>query len=131
MKIQYSETQEIEADNLQELFTSVGWGPAKEPERLQRAIKNSDKVYTAWDNKKLVGLINAISDGELTVFFHNLLVSPDYQRQGIGNELVEKMLKHYVKYEIKIINALEPAINFYKKRGFKINEMVTPMIRGD
>ena len=62
----YLETRDFTKVQLQELFKSVGWLSANYPERLFKAMNNCETVFTAWDNDKLVGLINAIDDGELT-----------------------------------------------------------------
>lgn len=36
-----------------------------------------------WDNEKLVSLVNAIDDSELTAYVHCLCVNPAYHGQGI------------------------------------------------
>jgi hypothetical protein len=48
------------------------------PDKLKKAIKNSDKVYSAWDKDKLIGLINSLSYGVMTAYFHYLLVRAEY-----------------------------------------------------
>ena len=50
---------------------------------------------TAWDEALLVGLGSAISDGHLVVYFPHLLVRPEYQRSGIGTELMARMMNRY------------------------------------
>ncbi len=61
--------------------------------QIKKAIKNYHTVYSAGDNEKLVGLINSLSDGVMTVF-HYLLVQPEYQGMGIGRELIKLMLQN-------------------------------------
>lgn len=84
MEITYRDTKNYIAKDLQDLFQPVGWLSANYPERLKKAIDNSETVFTAWDDGKLVGLINAIDDSELTAYVHYLCVDPAYQGQGIG-----------------------------------------------
>ena len=127
MKITYKTTKIFKKADLENLFLSVEWSSGKYPDKLVRAMKNSDSVISAWDGKKLIGLINALSDGIMTAYFHYLLVHPDYQSKGIGKNLVEKILKKYKPYARKVVIAYNREIEFYKKCGFKTGEKASPM----
>jgi hypothetical protein len=81
--IEYRETKAFSAIELEALFLSVGWISGNYPLRLEKAINNSDTVISAWDGNQLVGLINALDDGELTAYAHYLLVNPKFSLQLI------------------------------------------------
>ncbi len=84
-----------------------------------KALENCETVFTAWDNEKLVGLINAIDDGELTAYVHYLCVHPDYQGAGIGKELLERVKRKYRDYLYLILIAENKSlVDFYEKNGF-------------
>ncbi len=118
--IKYLETRDFNEEQLQELFKSVNWLSANYPKRLVKAMKNCETVFTAWDNDKLVGLINAIDDGELTAYVHYLLVNPKYQGQGIASELLKMVKEKYKNYlYIILIAENKPLIQFYNKNGFE------------
>ncbi len=127
MRIEYRETKEFDKSQLQELFLSVGWSSGNYPEQLQIAMRNSDKVFSAWDGDKLVGLVNALSDSILTVYFHYLLVRPEYQSKGIGRQLMLSILEEYKEYARKVLIAYDKEVAFYKRCGFEIGEGKTPM----
>lgn len=127
INIKYSNTKEFDKKQLQDLFLSVQWSSGNYPDQLQIAIKNSDKVNSAWDGDKLVGLINALSDGIMTAYFHYLLVHPEYQSKGIGNQLVSLMLVEYKDYARKVLIAYDKEIGFYQRCGFEIGTGKTPM----
>ncbi len=127
MRIVYKETKEFDKSQLQELFLSVGWSSGNYPEQLQIAMRNSDKVFSAWDGDKLVGLINALSDGIMTVYFHYLLVRPEYQSKGIGRQLILSILEKYKEYARKVLIAYDKEVAFYKRCGFETGEGKTPM----
>jgi GNAT superfamily N-acetyltransferase len=122
MEIKYKKIKDFQEKELQDLFLSVEWDSGNYPEKLKMAIKNSHRVYSAFDNGKLVGLINALSDGVMTVYFHYLLVRPEYQGQGIGKKLVELMLDEYGDFARKAVIAYDTEIEFYKKCGFEVGE---------
>lgn len=127
MAIKYKTTKIFNKQELENLFLSVEWSSGKYPEKLVRAMKNSDSVVSAWDGDKLVGLINALSDGIMTVYFHYLLVDPAYQSKGIGKALVEKILVKYRDYARKVVIAYKKEIGFYTKCGFTVGDKASPM----
>lgn len=68
MEIEYKQTKDFTADELQKLFLSVHWESGNYPEKLVRAMHNSTRVISAWDGDKLVGLVRALDDGETVAF---------------------------------------------------------------
>ena len=119
MAITYSETQEFEPDALQDLFLAVEWEVGNYPDRLVVALANSDTVYSAWDADRLIGLINALDDGVLTAYVHFLLVHPDYQSQGIGKELMRRMIAQYQDVLRMVLTADDSEAEFYQKMGLR------------
>lgn len=127
MKIKYLATKSIDRSQLQELFLSVEWSSGNYPDKLQTALRNADRVVSAWDGPKLVGLMNSLSDGEMTAYFQYLLVRPEYQSQGIGKTLVTTMLDAYKDCARKVLIAYDKEIEFYQKCGFSIGGGKTAM----
>lgn len=127
MPITYKDIHEFDEKVLQELFLSVGWSSAHFPDKLVVAMKNFKTVYTAWDNDKLIGLICAMDDGIMTAYIHYLLVNPEYQNQGIGKQLVDKMKIKYKDYLRIVIVAYNDEVGFYETCGFKKADDASPM----
>jgi ribosomal protein S18 acetylase RimI-like enzyme len=127
MGITYSTTREFELEQLQRLFLSVGWSSGQYPQELCVAMRNSHHVVSAWDGETLVGLINALSDGAMTAYFHYLLVHPEYQGRGVGRELVRAMLEAYQHCARKVLVAYDREVGFYEKCGFVRGDGATPM----
>lgn len=106
------------------LYTSVGWtNYTDNPEMLRNAYINSLKIYGAYVDGKLVGIIRAVGDGFSVIFIQDLLVHPDFQRNGIGTLLLKRMLKEYENvYQMHLITEdSEKTISFYKSLGFTDN----------
>lgn len=126
--IDYKNCKEFKAEQLKELFQSAGWVSADYPNKLVKALENSNTVISAWDKEKLVGLINVIDDGALTAYAHYLLVDPDYQGKGIGTELVERIKLRYKDYlYLLLIAENKGLVEFYKQRGFQVENGAVPM----
>ena len=120
MDIRYRDDNCYTQGQVQELFESVNWLSANYPERLMKALYNCETVFTAWDDEKLVGLVNAIDDGELTAYVHYLCVNPEYQNMGIGQKLLAQIKDKYKDYLYIIIIAENDSLtSYYKNNKFE------------
>ena len=127
MGITYKYIKDFAEEDLKSLFLSVEWSSGHYPDRLVIAMRNSGSVITAWDDDKLVGLINALDDGIMTAYVHYLLIHPDYQGEGVGKELVRLIGEEYKDYLRIVLIAYDKEVGFYKHCGFEVGEEKTPM----
>ena len=83
---------DVTPDQLHGFF--VAWPNPLSLETHLEILRNSYRVVLAVDkeNNRVVGFVNAISDGVLSAYVPLLEVLPEYQKQGIGRELVRRML---------------------------------------
>lgn len=120
MSITYTDARNYTSKDLQDLFRSVGWLSGNYPERLKKALDNSETIFAAWDGEKLVGLVNAIDDSELTAYVHYLCVNPEYQGRGIGKYLLQRIKEKYKDYlYIILIAENEELTKYYSQNGFE------------
>ena len=116
--------KEYEAYNEQEilpLYESVGWtNYTQKPYMLKEAYLHSLKVYAAYVDNKLVGIIRVVGDGASVVFVQDLLVYPQYHRHGIGTALLKRIMEEYKGvYQLHLLTEnTEKTIAFYKSLGF-------------
>ncbi|HEU0168215.1 MAG TPA: GNAT family N-acetyltransferase [Chloroflexota bacterium] len=89
--IAYSESAEgITAGMLQGFF--AGWPSPPSPETHLRVLRGSQAVVIALDGARVVGFVSAIGDGVLSASISLLEVRAEYRRQGIGSELIRRVL---------------------------------------
>lgn len=119
--------QQLSSKELEELFLSVEWSSGHYPDKLEIAMKNYPTVYTAWDGDKLVGLLSAMDDGVMTAYIHYLLVRPDYQGKGVGEQLLERTKEKYRDYLRIVLVAYDNVCGFYERCGFSKGKDETPM----
>lgn len=130
MEIEYKQTKDFTADELQKLFLSVHWESGNYPEKLVRAMHNSTRVISAWDGDKLVRLVRALDDGETVAFLHDLLVDPAYQGQYIGDERMKRIMSFYQKLlYVKVMPSDPKTIQFYERYGFQQYDNYSAMVR--
>jgi GNAT superfamily N-acetyltransferase len=119
MTIEIKETQDVKQEDILSIYQANHWSSAENPDALYKALLNSHSFITAWDNKRLVGLGNALSDGHLVVYYPHLIVHPDYHGQGVGKLIVERFQEKYGSLHQQILVADGKATGFYEKCGFE------------
>lgn len=125
--IQYSDTRDLPLEDVLALYRANHWSAAEKPELLHKALLSSHSVLTAWDGDKLVGLVNAISDGHLVVYYPHFLILQEYRGRGIAEQLANRMLARYEGFHQHVMLADARAINFYRQLGFKRAGRTEPM----
>lgn len=72
----------------------AGWPRRPSPGQHLAVLRGSYRSVVAMDDApdRVVGFVNMISDGVLTAFVPWLEVLPGYQGQGIGSELMRRIL---------------------------------------
>lgn len=117
--IEIKETKDVKQEDIIAIYKANHWSSAEKPDQLFKALINSHSFITAWHNEKLVGLGNALSDGFLVVYYPHLIIHPDYQGQGIGKRILNRLQEKYGDFHQQILVADGKAIDFYEKCGFE------------
>jgi GNAT superfamily N-acetyltransferase len=125
--IRYTEKRDLPLKGVLALYRANQWSAAEKPEQLHSALLASHSVVTAWDDARLVGLGNTLSDGHLVVYYSHLLVLPEYQGRGIGTRLMQLLMARYQGFHQHILVADGKALDFYRKRGFARAGKTEPM----
>ena len=112
----YNETEVLN------LYSSVGWTAYTDhPHSLKRGFENSLLILGAYTDNRLVGILRAVGDGETVVFIQDILVNPQYQRQGIGTALIKQTMSRYrhVRQLQLCTDLTEKTKAFYRSCGFR------------
>ena len=78
------------------LCESVGWTNYMNFEVVETSLKNSIHCITVKDNEQIVGMGRIVGDGAIYFYIQDIVVHPDYQKNGIGNEIMT-LLVEYLK----------------------------------
>lgn len=99
----------------------VGWPNRPSPETHLQLLRSSSHVVLAVDDAagRVVGFVTAISDSVLSAYIPLLEVVPEYQKQGIGSELVRRMLAQLSSlYMVDLV--CDPDLQpFYERLGMR------------
>ncbi|PAD31735.1 MULTISPECIES: GNAT family N-acetyltransferase [Paenibacillus] len=121
MRISYrSNLDGIGVEQLSEHFFD-GWPNPPSKATFLRLLEQSYATELAVDDEtgKVIGFIQAISDGVLSAYIPLLEVVPEFQGKGIGTTLTERMLKRLQGlYMIDLLCDTETQ-PFYQKQGMR------------
>jgi GNAT superfamily N-acetyltransferase len=115
--VRYTEhVDDVDEDMLEGFF--VGWPRRPSTAQHLAVLRGSFRVVMAIDEEAgtVVGFVNMISDGVLTAFIPWLEVLPEFQRQGIGTELMRRVLDCEQMYSIDLV-CDEPLLPYYARLG--------------
>lgn len=99
----------------------VGWPNSPSPQTHLEILRSSAAVMLAVDDEteQVVGFVTALSDGVLSAYLPLLEVLPQVQGQGIGRELVRRILeKLQGLYAVDLV-CDDDLVPFYERFGFK------------
>lgn len=122
MNLTYENT--INYKDYNRLRDEVKWG-ALSDEQAQIGLKNSAYIISCKDGDKVIAAARLIWDGGYVAYICDVMVSPEYQKKGIGKYMITNILdywKNQLKDGWKIMITLVAAKEkeeFYRKFGFE------------
>lgn len=119
MKIDYRLNHNLNIEQLARLYKSNNWSAYTDNlSTLKRSVDHSLFTVSAFDGHNLVGLIRVVGDGYSIIYIQDLLVHTEYQNQGIGKTLVERVLRRYSTVRQVVLLTDKGQENYYEKLGF-------------
>lgn len=92
--------------------------PVDDLDRLTKMVENANLIYTARENGLLIGIARSVSDFAFCTYLSDLAVDENYQKKGIGKELIR--LTKLANPQGKLILLSAPkAIEYYPNIGMK------------
>jgi GNAT superfamily N-acetyltransferase len=115
-----------------ELIAAVGWRP-RERRAVEVALAASLYAVCAVVDQRVVGCGRVIGDGGLHLYLSDVVVTPTYQRHGIGTAIVGALMRHVelVPYA-NVLAAVLPTpglVAFYARHGFRPQSAETPILQ--
>ena len=120
--IGYKKNDTISFEEILPLYKAVGWtNYSTNPTMLKNALEHSLFLISARDEEgKLIGFLRAVGDGYSIVYIQDIIVLPEYHRQGIGTQLLRQTMGHFNEVYQMILttdNELK-TVAFYEANDF-------------
>jgi predicted N-acetyltransferase YhbS len=131
--ITYRLGNDVDLDAVIDVYRSSTLGerrPVDDRETMGKMLAAANLVVTAWDGDKLVGVSRSLSDFVFCTYLSDLAVRLEYQRHGIGKELMRRTQKAGRSATVFLF-AAPAAVEYYEHVGFTAGSgwMLTPMQR--
>ena len=122
MNITYSSTAEISADQAIDLYIRSTLGerrPIHKRQAFENMYQHANLIISAWDGDKLVGISRSLTDFSYVAYLSDLAVDVQYQKQGIGKQLIEKTKSDLEPECMLVLLAAPKAREYYGPIGFE------------
>ena len=117
--IKYQIENNISPDEFKELLIKSTLGerrPVDDFERIKSMVENANLIITARDALKLVGVARSVTDFVYCTYLSDLAVDDEYQKQGIGRELI-RLTKRETPKATTILLSAPKAVDYYPHIG--------------
>lgn len=102
------------------LRSAVGWRPHPE-DAIAKALPNTLYCICAYVDDELAGMARVIGDQGLAYYVQDVIVIPAYQHQGIGTQMMDRIMAYLYQSSQTATFGLMAAGGkeaFYEKYGF-------------
>lgn len=121
--IEYKEINSSLLESIKDIYEKESWKAyLNDDEKLIRAFDNSLYTIGAFDEDRLVGFIRCVGDGEHSLLVQDLIITPEYQKRGIGTYLFKTIMEKYSDVRsFIVITDIEDVVDnkFYQSFNFK------------
>lgn len=119
MGIVVREGASIDPAALQQLYEQAPWARGRSREGIEAMLAHTDYHFSAWDADRLIGFARVLTDGVYRATLWDVVVHPAHQGRGIGEELIQTVLRHPVLARVeKFWLNTRDKFTFYEKFGF-------------
>lgn len=106
---------DLQASDLEGFFE--GWPDPPDPQTHRRLLEGSSHVWFARRGQRVIGFVTAISDGVLSAYIPLLEVLPHERGNGIGAELLRRMLASLDHLYMVDLCCDPDRVAFYERNG--------------
>jgi predicted N-acetyltransferase YhbS len=117
--LSYQIERRVEVHEVAEVYRRSGISrPIDDLARLTLMLQNANLMISARDQGQLVGFARALTDFSYCCYVSDLAVDRDYQRQGIGKQLLHTMRQKLGDKVMVCLLSAPEAMSYYPKTGF-------------
>lgn len=120
--VTFSEKKELDPEKLLALFRQAPWAKGRTLDDARDMLRHTDLAVCAWDGDRLVGFGRVLTDFVYRATIWDVIVEKTYQKQGIGTEIVQRILQHPRLKKVELFWLCTRRPGFYEKLGFNSHE---------
>jgi ribosomal protein S18 acetylase RimI-like enzyme len=113
------EFEEADFERVHQLNAEEEWSNlVKKKEDTKNAWMHSTIRFLVFDGDTLAGYVRGFTDGHVTTYICELLISKRYRGQGIGSELIKGVHHLYPKTRVELL-ASQSSKSFYEANEYR------------
>jgi ribosomal protein S18 acetylase RimI-like enzyme len=120
--VTYSHKESPEASQLLRLFQQAPWAKDRTLDDAKDMLRHTDLTLCAWDRDCLIGFGRVLTDFVYRATIWDVIVDRAYQGQGVGTEIVRRILNHPRLKRVELFWLCTRRPGFYEKLGFSSKE---------
>ena len=131
MTINFREVEPGDYDGLRQFLTEQGWTDrVRDVERFRTMLERSHLTMLARDGDEIVGFARALCDDACNAYISMVAVTPARRRQGIGRELVTRLMSGDTDGRITwVLRARADSVGFWSRLGFTPSSIAMERLR--
>lgn len=117
--LEYALEEKITADEFIDVLNRSTLGerrPVNDRNRIEKMLAHANILVTVRDQGKLIGVARSLTDYSFCTYLSDLAVDENYQRQGIGRELIRRTKLAAPQAKLILLSAPK-AVNYYPRIG--------------
>jgi ribosomal protein S18 acetylase RimI-like enzyme len=118
-------------EQVRQLLIDTGWRErVSDRHRFERMVQGAARTVVAVEDTRVVGFARALFDGASNGYISTVAVAANWQRRGIGRELVARLMDVDDPDKITwVLRAGRGAAGFWEKMGFRKSETAMEIVR--
>ena len=122
LAVTFVEKKDLAPAKLVRLYQQAPWSKGRTLEDAREMLRHTDVVVTAWDGDVLIGFGRVLTDYVYRASIWDVIVDKAYQKQGIGTDIVQRILNHSRLKKVDLFWLCTRMPGFYEKLGFSSKE---------
>ena len=120
--VTYSHDEPPDASQLLGLFHQAPWAKGRSVDDAKEMLRHTDLTLCVWDGDRLIGFGRVLTDFIYRATIWDVIVDRAYQGQGVGTEIVRRILNHPRLKRVELFWLCTRRPGFYEKLGFSAKE---------
>ena len=120
--ITFAEKKDLDPAKLVHLYQQAPWAKGRTLEDAREMLRHTDIAITVWDGDLLIGFGRVLTDYVYRASIWDVIVDKAYQDQGVGTEIVHRILIHPRLKRVELFWLSTRIPDFYEKLGFSSKE---------
>ena len=129
MSIKFRPIAPYDYESVREFLSEMGWrNRVADREKFTKLLDNTSRTVVAYENDRIVGFARALCDEVSNGYISMVAVAPDKREQGLGRELVQRLIGEDVDITW-VLRAGRESGDFWEKVGFVHSEIAMEKVR--